>query len=118
MSVSSVGLYDDARFPGRCLVVLDEHYEHLSDVPDDVANEFFRDVRQVGRAILRVTVADRVNYAALGNAEPHVHFHVIPRTVAGDPVPEQAPWATPLPRAPLPPAVAADLVRDLTDALR
>jgi diadenosine tetraphosphate (Ap4A) HIT family hydrolase len=34
---------------------------------------------RLGDALLKVTGAARINYAILGNAEPALHAHVIPR---------------------------------------
>jgi diadenosine tetraphosphate (Ap4A) HIT family hydrolase len=34
---------------------------------------------RLGDAVLRVTGAERINYEILGNVEPALHAHVIPR---------------------------------------
>lgn len=48
------------------------------------------------RYMLReLTEATRVNYAVLGNAEPHLHAHLIPRFPALEPVPHRPPWEDP-----------------------
>ena len=101
LRVSSLGLYDDARFPGRCLLALDEHHEDLATMPGPLAAEFLEDARLAGRAIRAAVVADRVNYAVLGNVVSHVHFHLVPRVIAGDPAPQKAPWESPLLKEPL-----------------
>lgn len=79
LSVSQLGLYNDARFPGRSIVVLNRHVAALEDLADSERNAFWADATTVGRAVKRVTGCARVNYAVLGNAEPHLHVHVIPR---------------------------------------
>jgi len=96
LSVSTVGLYDDARFPGRCLVALNEHYDHLEDVPESTASKLMNEMQAVGRALRATLNALHVNYAVLGNTHPHVHAHVIPR-YADDPNPLRPPWEHPLP---------------------
>lgn len=96
LSKTEVGLYDDARFPGRCLVVLREHEEAFELLDEYVATAFIKDVRRVGRAIRHITRSPRINFAILGNVEPHLHAHVIPRMVGSDPVPESAPWQSPI----------------------
>ena len=40
---------------------------------------FLHDMGRLGDALLKVTGAARVNYAILGNLEPALHAHVIPR---------------------------------------
>ena len=95
LELSTLGLYDDARFPGRCILALNAHHDDLVDLDDHVTLSFMRDVRQAALAIKRATNAKRVNIAFLGNAVPHVHAHLIPRVPGGDPVPDRAPWAHP-----------------------
>jgi diadenosine tetraphosphate (Ap4A) HIT family hydrolase len=73
MTVSRVGLYDDARFPGRLILSLDEHFEHLEDVPEDLANLFMRDIQLLTRGMRAALMVNRVNVAVLGNQDPHVH---------------------------------------------
>ncbi len=114
--VSEVGLYDDARFPGRCIVALREHHEHLDEVPDAIRRLFEDDVVRVGRALRAVVGPQRVNYAVLGNAVPHVHSHVIPRA-ADDPVIARPPWEHPAGKAPNPPEEAARLIEALRTRL-
>lgn len=97
LSVSVSGLYDDARFPGRCIVAYVEHVEHFSDMATAQANAFMEDVRQVAK-VLRSITKGRINYAILGNVEPHLHMHLIPRVLGGDPVPQRPPWEHPEPR--------------------
>jgi diadenosine tetraphosphate (Ap4A) HIT family hydrolase len=103
LEVSTLGLYDDARFPGRSLLALHEHYEDLAEVGRALLSRFILDVKRAGAAIKGATGADRMNYAVLGNVVPHVHFHLIPRTLANDPVPRRPPWEHPAPVSPLPP---------------
>lgn len=92
-----VGLYDDRRFPGRCIVVLRDHYEHLDQVPERLALEMQRLCTAVGRTLRSAGLATRVNYAVLGNEHPHVHTHVIPRGGPNDLVPKRPPWQHPHP---------------------
>jgi diadenosine tetraphosphate (Ap4A) HIT family hydrolase len=118
LSVSVVGLYDDSRFPGRCIVALLEHREHLSELEEKMAQAFLRDIQQVGRAVQLVTGACRVNYAILGNHVPHVHCHTIPRVAKGDPVPKRTPWEHPGPKKPLAQTLRSDLIEAIKKALQ
>jgi diadenosine tetraphosphate (Ap4A) HIT family hydrolase len=96
LSVSCLGLNNDSRFPGRCLLVLNQHAEHFAEIESDVVSAFIDDARVAAQAIQLVTKAPRINYAILGNKEPHVHFHLIPRGLPNDPIPGQAPWEHPV----------------------
>jgi diadenosine tetraphosphate (Ap4A) HIT family hydrolase len=40
---------------------------------------YLQDVARLGDAVLKLTGAARINYAILGNQEPALHTHVIPR---------------------------------------
>ena len=103
LRVSFLGFYDDARFPGRCLLVYREHVEHFTQLSDRDAAAFTADSRLAAEAILSCTSADRINYAILGNSEPHLHMHLIPRTRTADPIPKRPPWEHPESKGPLPP---------------
>lgn len=87
-----LGLYDDARFPGRCILSLNQHYDLMEDVPAATFHQFMSDVQLVQVAIRIATGCDRVNLAVLGNRERHVHAHLIPRVSASEPFPEDSPW--------------------------
>lgn len=116
LSVSTLGFYDDARFPGRCILTLDEHFDHLVDVPLEISSAFMADMQTAGRAVDAVMTPERINYAVLGNTVPHVHCHIIPRLI-GDPVSSRPPWEHPEPRSDLPVAVAAAVQADLAVAV-
>ena len=114
---TTVGLYDDARFPGRCLVMLNQHHDDLDEVDPDLAARAFADVRAVRRAIKKVTGAPRMNYAVLGNAEPHVHWHLIPRQPEREPKPHKSPWNDTRPSRPLPSDERRNLLERLAQEL-
>lgn len=118
LSTSRVGMYEDARFPGRCIVVYRDHVEHLEALSEEELLAFKRDVVRVGSAVKRITGAARVNYAVLGNATPHLHAHVIPRTPGVEELATRSPWNDPRPLAELPPTDAARLTSQLARALQ
>ncbi len=116
LEVSSLGLYDDARFPGRSLLALKEHHEDFAALAPELAARFIAEVQLVGRAMQRAFSPVRVNYALLGNAEAHVHFHLIPRYLS-DPVPRQAPWKHPEASSELPETRRLAVMQALRDAI-
>jgi diadenosine tetraphosphate (Ap4A) HIT family hydrolase len=89
---SQLGLYDDARFPGRCILRLNAHYDSLEELPEDVLLDFMQDVQTAMSAIKAATGAARVNVAILGNRDSHVHAHLIPRFPAEEEFPDCSPW--------------------------
>lgn len=102
--VSTLGAYNDARFPGRSLLVLNEHHTDFSDLDEVLLGKFASDAQRAARAIRDATGAPRVNYAILGNAEPHLHWHLIPRIPSAEPLPERSPWDDPRSKQALPTA--------------
>lgn len=88
----AVGLYDDNRYPGRCILTLRSHYDHLDQVPPDEGVEFFREGAGIGGALRHLGLGDRINYAVFGNEHPHVHMHIVPRDFRSDPHPRRPIW--------------------------
>ncbi|KAF0246449.1 MAG: diadenosine tetraphosphate (Ap4A) [Planctomycetota bacterium] len=115
---ASIGLYSDARFPGRALVSAREHFDEFTLMPKDLWVPYLEEVRLVATAIQRATGATRVNYALLGNAESHVHFHLFPRNPGGEPKPDKSPWDDPRPREELSDQHASQVVESIRKALR
>ena len=100
--VSFLGLYDDSRFPGRCILVLQEHAERWESLPTALLHDFVDDSQIAMKAISMATNCDRVNMAVLGNTDAHVHYHLIPRISKFEPNPQRSPWSDPRPHGHLP----------------
>ncbi|MFW5748233.1 MAG: HIT family protein [Chloroflexota bacterium] len=66
-------------YRGRALVVLKRHATDLTALPAEEMAGFTEDMRRVARAIAAVFQPARLNYAILGNADPHLHWHIYPR---------------------------------------
>lgn len=98
LKVSVLGLYDDARFPGRCILALNNHVEDFSIIESRVACDFFQDCQRAARAIQVALNVTRINIAILGNEIAHVHFHLIPRRPHDEPIPNRPPWEHPEPK--------------------
>ena len=117
LSITRVGLYDDARFPCRCIVVFDRHIEGVEALDSDQLMSFWKDVVRVGTAVRRATGAVRINYAVLGNVTAHLHAHVIPRQPSSEPLPTRSPWSDPRPLVGLNPTELARFRRVLASLL-
>lgn len=89
---SKLGLYNDDRFPGRSILVLRDTYTALEDVPMDTMISFMRDIQISMAAIKNATGAKRVNMSILGNRDPQVHAHLIPRFPENEEFPDSSPW--------------------------
>jgi histidine triad (HIT) family protein len=69
-------------FPGHTLLIPREHFETLADLPDQLIEPYFRDVRTLSVAIPEAMGAQGSFVAAnnvVSQSVPHLHFHVVPR---------------------------------------
>ena len=64
---------------GYCLLLPDPVVADLNALTGDRRRQFLDDMAGLGDAVLLVTGAERINYEILGNVEPALHAHVIPR---------------------------------------
>lgn len=69
---------------GYCLLLPDPVVPHLNALEGPARARFLEDMARLGDAVLAVTGAVRINYEMLGNLEPALHAHVLPR-YAGEP---------------------------------
>jgi diadenosine tetraphosphate (Ap4A) HIT family hydrolase len=70
----------DAQFlRGYCLLLPDPVVANLNALEGAERAAFLRDMALVGDALLALTDAVRINYEILGNVDPALHAHVIPR---------------------------------------
>lgn len=117
LSAATLGVFSDARFPGRCVLVLDHHAEHFESLAPDVASRFTADAQRAARLIRGVTGAPRINYVMLCNQVPHLHLHLFPRGGPGDSNPRVSPWEIAEPETPMAAAELEALRERLAAAL-
>lgn len=65
--------------PGYCLLLPDPVVPHLNVLHGLDRAQFLEDMVKIGDLILELTGAARINYEMLGNLEPALHAHIIPR---------------------------------------
>jgi histidine triad (HIT) family protein len=69
-------------FPGHTLLVPREHHETLADLPDELVEPYFLDLRLLSVAV-RDAMGAQGSFVAANNvvsqSVPHLHFHVVPR---------------------------------------
>jgi histidine triad (HIT) family protein len=79
----SVGFLDSRPlFDGHTLLVPREHHETLADLPDELLEPYFRNLRMLSVAV-RDAMGAQGSFVAANNvvsqSVPHLHFHVVPR---------------------------------------
>lgn len=65
--------------PGYSLLCPDPVVDTLNDLDERGRAAFLLDMSRLGDAVLAVCRPLRLNYAMLGNLEPALHAHIIPR---------------------------------------
>jgi len=70
---------------GYCLLLPDPVVPDLNALTGDERRQFLEDMARLGDAVIAETGAERINYEILGNVEPALHAHVIPRHANEDP---------------------------------
>jgi histidine triad (HIT) family protein len=69
-------------FHGHCLLTPKVHHETLVDLPEDLIQPLFSDVKLLCRAVERSMGADGT-FVAINNkisqSVPHIHVHIVPR---------------------------------------
>lgn len=78
-------------YPGRSILVLEDHVEDLPLLPPEEFADFNEDMRTLALAVQHAFRCPRVNYAVLGNEVAHLHWHIIPRYL-DDPNCGRPPW--------------------------
>lgn len=64
---------------GYCVLLADPVVRDLNSLDEAARAQYSLDMARVGDALLAVTDSYRINYETLGNSEPALHTHIIPR---------------------------------------
>jgi diadenosine tetraphosphate (Ap4A) HIT family hydrolase len=83
----------DAQFyRGYCVLLTKRHVTEPHLMPRAEAHELLDELLAVGKTLDVVVQPLKLNYECLGNQEPHVHWHVFPRS-ANDSMRLQPIWS-------------------------
>ena len=74
-----LALGDRQFLPGYCFLLPDPVVDSLNDLEEAQRAAYLCDMALAGDALLEVTGAYRINYAILGNGDPELHAHIVPR---------------------------------------
>jgi len=72
------------RLFGKIYIMPRVHTFHFEDMPTENAAAFMREVQRVGRALRKVTGAEKINYEMHANSGTHLHIHLFPRYLDDD----------------------------------
>ncbi len=79
LAASVLRLCADQFTPGYCVVISTRHVAEPYDLPERERGVFFADVLRAGKALQQALGSIKMNYLILGNEQPHLHCHLIPR---------------------------------------
>ncbi len=83
LQVSTVYLFKEQTYRGRCNVVFKEHKSEITDLTEEEAALFINDARKVAKAIHNAFNPDKINYGAFADTMKHLHFHIVPKYEGG-----------------------------------
>jgi diadenosine tetraphosphate (Ap4A) HIT family hydrolase len=89
LQVSTLCLFKDKTYRGRCLVAYHGHVNELFELAEAELARFMQDVAQAARALKTAFNPATINYAAYSDKLPHLHLHLVPKYVDGPA------WGTP-----------------------
>ena len=112
LPLSRVLVMNDANYPWLILVPRNADVTEIIDLDDAEQTQLMRETTQAARALREITAFHKLNIAALGNALPQLHVHIIAR-FRGD-----AAWPKPVWGAAPPHAYEREALNDLVQPLR
>lgn len=83
LQVSTLYLFKEQTYRGRCVVAYRDHVNELYEVPAADLAKFTADVARAARAIRTAMGAAKINYGAYSDKLPHLHVHLVPKYVDG-----------------------------------
>lgn len=83
LSVSTLFLFKEQTYHGRCVVAYKDHVNQLFELSDADRNAFMADVARVAKAISVVFSPVKINIGAYSDKLQHLHFHLAPKYVDG-----------------------------------
>jgi diadenosine tetraphosphate (Ap4A) HIT family hydrolase len=84
LQVSTLYLFREQTYRGRCIVALNNHDTELFRLEEETLRRFAQDVSRAAGAIQKAFKPDKVNYAVYGDMVPHLHYHIVPKHRDGD----------------------------------
>jgi diadenosine tetraphosphate (Ap4A) HIT family hydrolase len=79
LTVSTVFLFKEQTYKGRCNVVYKDHVKEIFDLNEQELAAFMNDVKKVAAAIDKAFQPNKMNYGAYGDTLHHLHMHVVPK---------------------------------------
>ena len=78
-------------FKGYTLFLCKQHKTELHQLDSDFKIKFLKEMSEVAEAVHIAFRPQKINYELLGNADPHLHWHIFPR-YGNDSCPDTSTW--------------------------
>jgi diadenosine tetraphosphate (Ap4A) HIT family hydrolase len=82
LEVSTLFLFREQTYRGRCLVAHKAHTKEIFDLGAELP-AFMRDLARAAQALDRAIKPDKINYGAFADKQCHLHFHLVPKVKDG-----------------------------------
>lgn len=83
LGVSTLYLFKEQTYRGRCVVAYHRHVNELYELPDAELALFMQDVTRAARAMKAAFNPAKINYGAYSDKLPHLHVHLVPKYADG-----------------------------------
>lgn len=83
LEASTLYLFKEQTYRGRCLVAFKEHKSEIFDLTEEERNAFFGDVAKAAKAMKEAFGAYKINYGAYSDKMTHLHYHLAPKYEGG-----------------------------------
>lgn len=83
LGVSTLFLFKEQTYKGRCVVAYKDHVNELFDLNDEELGLFMKDVTKAAAAMKKAFGANKINYGAYSDKLSHLHFHLVPKYEGG-----------------------------------
>lgn len=83
LQVSTLYLFKEQTYRGRCVVAYKAHVNELFELPAAELGAFAADVARAAQAMKAAFNPAKINYGAFSDKLPHLHMHLVPKYVDG-----------------------------------
>lgn len=83
LNVSTVYLFKEQTYKGRCVVAYNKHINELYELDENELQLYMKDVSKVAAAVKKAFSPNKINYGAYSDKLPHLHFHIVPKYEGG-----------------------------------
>lgn len=83
LEASTLYLFKEQTYKGRCLVAFKEHRNDITDLNEEELSLFMKDVSKAAKAMDKAFSPNKINYGAYADKMSHLHFHLVPKYEGG-----------------------------------